>query len=55
MLNLLANARSQNRDHRNNSFVTIGLMAILVKDHIKTYIPIVLEIMWSILPSKVLL
>lgn len=55
MLVLLANVRGRDRDQRNSSFVTIGLIAIAVEDHTKPYLAKILELIRSALPSKVLL
>lgn len=52
---LLANVRGRDCDQRNASFVAIGLISIVIKDHTKLYLTKVLEIVRSVLPSKVLL
>lgn len=53
MLILLTNVRS--RDHRTNSFVSIGLTTIAIGDHMKPYFTKILDAIKSCLPPKVLL
>lgn len=52
MVYLLTTLRGRDRD-RATAFTTIGLIAVAVEQHIKPYLPKIMEIIKSSLPTKV--
>lgn len=52
MVYLLTTLRGRDRD-RATAFTTIGLIAVAVEQHIKPYLPKIMEIIKSSLPAKV--
>lgn len=52
MVYLLSTLRGKDRD-RASAFITIGLIAVAVEEHIKPHLPKIMEVIRNSLPSKV--